>query len=106
MKKFNCKQCGHCCIDITGAYCTCVCEEDRERWEEEEERWDILDYIIAGDLWINPRTGEDISRCPWIRKLPNKDKYICRIHDTKPKHCRDYPLSKKHALRTGCRGFE
>jgi Fe-S-cluster containining protein len=44
-----------------------------------------------------------IKRCPWLRKLPNQDKYICRIHDLKPEHCRAYPKSRKHALKTGCR---
>ena len=49
------------------------------------------------DIWISPVTGEDVQRCPWLRKLPNKEKYICRIHDVKPEHCRAYPKSKKHA---------
>ena len=51
-------------------------------------------------------TGEDVKRCPWLRKLPNQEKFICRIHDVKPEHCRAYPKSMKHALKTGCRGFE
>jgi Fe-S-cluster containining protein len=57
-------------------------------------------------LWISPAKGDDVKRCPWLRKLPNQDKYICRIHDVKPEHCRAYPKSRKHALKTGCRGFE
>ena len=104
MEKFKCIQCGHCCLNMNDAYATSAYEEDIARWEE-EKRWDILEYIDVGDLWVSPRTGEDVSRCPWLRKLPNKDKYICRIHHTKPKHCRDYPDSKKHAMRTGCKGF-
>jgi hypothetical protein len=104
MEKYQCIQCGHCCLDLYDAFCTSAYEEDLVRWEE-EGRWDILDYIVWADLWISPRTGKEVNRCPWLRKLPNKDKYICRIHDTKPKHSRDYPKSKKHALRTGCKGF-
>ena len=42
----------------------------------------------------------------WWRKLPGKEKYICRIDDVKPVHCRRYPQSRKHAEETGCRGFE
>jgi hypothetical protein len=91
-------------MNLSGAYECTADEEDLERWER-DGRQDILDYVVFGDLWISPRTGEDLTRCPWRRKLPNKDKYIYRIHDSKPKHCRDYPLSKKHALLTGCRGF-
>ncbi|MBT4377022.1 hypothetical protein HOD29_06630 [archaeon] len=58
------------------------------------------------DIWISPKTRDDVSRCPWLRKLPKQEKYICRIQDLKPTHCRMYPQSKKHAEKTGCRGFE
>ena len=78
-------------------------------------RNDILDWVdpihvsdgkYVYDIWINPVTGEDVARCPWLRKLPNQAKYICRIHDVKPEHCRAYPRARKHAQETGCRGFE
>lgn len=104
MEKFKCIQCGHCCLNLSDAYCASADARDMIRWEE-EDRWDILDHIVWGDLWISPNTGEELNRCPWLRKLPNKNKYNCRIHDTKPQHCRNYPKSKKHALRTGCKGF-
>ena len=104
MERFKCIQCGHCCLNLYDSYCTTAYEEDLIRWEE-EGRWDILGYINGGDLWISPKTGEDVTRCPWLRKLPRTEKYSCRIHDTKPRHCKDYPKSKKHALRTGCKGF-
>jgi len=103
MEKFRCIQCGHCCLELD-AHNTSAQEEDVVRWKK-EGRWDILEYVVAGDLWISPRTNRDVNRCPWLRKLPNKNRYICRIHDTKPKHCREYPKSKKHALQTGCKGF-
>jgi len=87
--------------------------EDIELWEK-EWRDDILAWVVnvstedfpIWDVWIRPTTGEDVVRCPWLRKLPNKNKYICRIHDVKPKHCREYPKSRKHAEETGCKGFE
>ncbi|HKI47776.1 MAG TPA: hypothetical protein VKA69_00500, partial [Desulfobacteria bacterium] len=78
------------------------------------DRTDILawvDIISLGeshqvyDIWINPRTGDDVARCPWLRKLPGINKYICRIQDMKPEHCREYPLSREHATETGCPGF-
>lgn len=104
MENFGCIQCGHCCLNLNDSYCTSAHEEDILRWKE-EGRLDILEYVMAGDLWVSPRTGRDVDRCPWLRKLPKKNKYICKIHDTKPKHCREYPKSKKHALKTGCKGF-
>jgi Fe-S-cluster containining protein len=113
-KDFNCKQCGNCCLNLSGAIDVCATEEDIRLWEE-NDRADILEWVDAipmgedhyvYDIWISPRTGDDVTRCPWLRKLPNKDKYICRIQDIKPEHCRKYPLSKKHAKDTGCLGFE
>ena len=76
-------------------------------------RDDILewtDMIDCGDgervydIWISPRTGDDVSRCPWLRKLPKQNKYICRIQGVKPKVCREYPKTEKHAKETGCKG--
>jgi Fe-S-cluster containining protein len=57
------------------------------------------------NTWINPKTGEYVNRCPWLRKLPKQNKYICRIHETKPEHCRNFPKSKRHALDNDCKGF-
>jgi Fe-S-cluster containining protein len=112
-KDFECKQCGNCCLNLTDAICTCVSEEDVQRWHA-GEREDILEWVVpiglghlcVHDIWISPRTGDSVSRCPWLRKVRGKDTYICRIQDTKPEHCRTYPLSRKHAEETGCRGFE
>ena len=113
-KNFNCKQCGNCCLNLRDAFETCVSDEDLQLWEQ-KGRDDILEWVdsiplgndqYVHDIWISPITGDDVQRCPWLRKLPNKDKYICMIHDVKPTHCRLYPKSRKHAKETGCRGFE
>jgi Fe-S-cluster containining protein len=108
MEKFKCVQCGHCCLNLSDAYQTSVPDSDIIRWEL-ENRYDILEWVdsFAGlnDIWVNPKTGESVSRCPWLRKLPKKDKYICKIHETKPKHCLNFPKSKRHALDNGCKGF-
>jgi len=111
LKDFKCKQCGNCCLNLSDAFTTCAFEEDIQLWER-EGREDILAWVYpiqlgsecVYDLWINPETGEDAERCPWLKKLP-KNKYICKIHDVKPKHCRDYPKSKKHAEDTDCKRF-
>ncbi len=46
--------CGNCCLNLNDSCCTTADEEDLLRWEE-EERWDILDYIDGGDLWISQK---------------------------------------------------
>lgn len=89
-------------------------EADIEMWEE-AGRYDILETadvvqlddgtIIGTDLWFSPRTGEDLLRCPWVRKVRNEDRYICRIYDLRPEICRNYPVSRKHRDETGCPGY-
>jgi Fe-S-cluster containining protein len=109
---FKCRQCGHCCINVSGAFAACATEADIERWEA-AGRDDILEWvepIAVGnervyDIWVNPKTGDDVSRCPWLRKVPGKERYLCRIHDLKPDHCGRYPQSRKHADETGCPGY-
>ena len=108
MEKFKCVQCGHCCLDLSDAYQTSVPETDIKRWKR-EQRFDILEWVgpFEGmdEIWISPKTGEYVNRCPWLRKLPKQNKYICRIHETKPEHCRNFPKSKRHAKDNGCKGF-
>jgi Fe-S-cluster containining protein len=107
-KRFACTQCGHCCLNL-GAFQTCATEADIALWEE-HGRDDILEWVeeIAPgiyDIWMNPQTGGDVSRCPWLRKSLRQNKYICRIQDMKPEICRNYPHSRKKAEETGCPGF-
>jgi Fe-S-cluster containining protein len=115
---FRCKQCGRCCLDLCDAYQASASDEDIELWtargREDILRW--VSFIPVGkdesgklhyvyDIWISPRTGDYVDRCPWLRKLPKKDQYVCRIHEVKPQLCRDFPISREHAEATGCRGF-
>lgn len=84
--RFVCQQCGHCCLNLSDAIATCATEADVRRWEA-AGRDDILvwvDPIAVGDahvydIWINPKTGEDVRRCPWLRKVRGADRYVCRI---------------------------
>ncbi len=113
LKSFKCKQCGQCCLNLLDAFTTCATDADFQMWER-EGRYDILEWVdtiqlgdhCIHDIWISPVTHDDVKRCPWLRKLPNQDKYVCRIHDMKPEHCRNYPKSREHALETGCPGFD
>lgn len=65
-----------------GAYQTCATEADIALWEE-NGRDDILEWVLdiapgVYDIWMHPETGDYVSRCPWLRKLPRQEKYICR----------------------------
>ncbi len=101
-------------MNLYDAFSTSANEDDIRMWED-EGRDDILDWVdpihVGGDqyvydIWLSPITGEDVTRCPWLRKLTNQNRYFCRIHKVKSEHCRAYPRSLKHAQKTGCRGFD
>ncbi len=69
--------------------------EDYVRWKH-QRRWDILRYAWIpklsdgwGDLWIDPATGEDVRRCPFLKRS-FQGKYVCGIEDTKPRICREF----------------
>lgn len=106
-KQFKCKRCGHCCKDFLGGYCNSV-GLDYINFLEENGRGDILKWIcqISDDIydyWIHPRIGDDVSKCPWLKKEGKI--YTCKIQGYKPPICANYPLSKTHAKETGCKGF-
>ena len=103
VRKFKCKQCGRCCLRY-GA-CLQATDEDIEMWEL-GGREDILEWVNPfGDLWINLKKDREAKRCPWLRKLPRKNKYICRINNLKPEVCREYPVDKRQAVSDKCRGI-
>jgi Fe-S-cluster containining protein len=106
---FVCKQCGHCCLNMSGGYCHSVGIGQIRKWRKRKRR-DILKWVCAigagiYDVWISPVTGEDVDRCPWLRKMPNQNKYRCRIQEDKTDVCRDFPHSRKQAEDAGCKGY-
>ena len=111
---FVCKQCGNCCLNLGDAIQFPVLQADVDLWKE-NLRYDIFAWVSVTELgngqrfydaWINPVTHEPVDRCPWLRKLPNQDKYTCGIHGLKPSHCRNYPQSRIHAGKTGCKAYD
>jgi len=112
-KGFNCRRCGHCCLTLVDAYRGCVSDGDLDRWRT-AGRADLLSRIDSLDLgrgnilhlaWIDPETGEDAERCPWLLDLPEGAGHLCGIESIKPDHCRRFPQNRRHALQTGCPGY-
>lgn len=111
--KFNCRRCGHCCQQLIDAYNGCVSDADLERWRQ-AGRHDLLERVQTLDLgrgnrlhlaWIDPATGEEVERCPWLVGDSTMGGFSCSIDAIKPDHCRAYPEHRQHALATGCPGF-
>ena len=111
MERFSCRQCGNCCIFLD--YHDALTPADVKQWER-IGRQDILDWVGVSRtsngkpiyrIWVEAATGKRVRQCPFLEHLPAQNRWICRIHDVKPRICREYPVSRKHGLMTGCPGF-
>lgn len=109
---FTCHGCGHCCLTLVDACNGCVSDADLLRWAGRD---DLLARIKTLDLgrgnllhtaWLDPETGDDVERCPWLLDRLDRKGHLCAIDDIKPDHCRDYPADRQHAEATGCHGFQ
>jgi Fe-S-cluster containining protein len=104
----NCKQCGKCCKWYSDTRLFYIELEDYDRWII-NDREDILYYIRRDSEgvmvgWIDPETEIEVDLCPFLEEI-TKDRFICSIHDTKPKHCRKYPLNDHQSKEIGCPGY-
>ena len=99
----DCNQCGKCCIHYADGGLS-ASPSEIEQWET--HRPEIAAYVGAGRIWISPITGKQMVRCPWLRKLPRQDKYICRIYHDRPDDCRHYPVDIDQMLRDDCEMLE
>lgn len=112
MEDFQCRQCGRCCRALD--YRKEVTAEDVARWRS-LGRTDILERVgiferdgreTAYRIWMIPGTTERAEICPFLHHVSSENRWVCRIHDVKPAICRQYPFTRKHALMTGCPGFQ
>lgn len=110
--KFDCRRCGHCCLQLVDAYNGCLSDADLKRFRA-AGRLDLLAWVQTIDLgrgnllhsaWVDPATGDDVERCPWLENLPEGAGYACAINELKPDHCRRYPQHRRHGRQTGCPG--
>ena len=108
-KDFKCQQCGKCCISYYDVSEITFTDQDYQRFIGSDQP-NILEYIesipigngqFIHDGWFTPKTGMEVDRCPWLRKLPNKNKYKCKIYELRPDVCRAYPQirQKKDAIK-------
>ena len=45
-------------------------------------------------------------RCPWLRKLPKQNKYMCRIYYDRPDDCKHYPVNIEQMVKDECEMLE
>ena len=104
-----CTQCGRCCTNPSFMKTLPATGDDVKRWRK-GGRADILEWCSVlgddanpyADLWISPRTGDEASRCPFVRKIRGQDRYTCTIYNTRPEVCRAYPISVDNMKAVDC----
>jgi Fe-S-cluster containining protein len=99
----DCNQCGKCCT-LYGNGGLSVTDTEIDGWET--YRPEIAEYVSGGKIWISPVTGKQMLRCPWLRKLPRQNKYVCRIYFDRPDDCKYYPVTIEQMINDDCEMLE
>jgi Fe-S-cluster containining protein len=99
----ECNQCGKCCINYSNGGLSASASEI-DFWED--TRPDIFRYVNNGNIWMDPDTGEPLTRCPWLKKIPGQHKYTCEIYYHRPDDCRFYPVSIEDMINDECEMLE
>jgi Fe-S-cluster containining protein len=55
---------------------------------------------------MSPDTGKQLELCPWLRKLPDQNKYICAIYYDRPDDCKYYPVTIEQMVKDECEMLE
>lgn len=99
----DCNQCGKCCTNYGGGGLS-VTASEIDWWET--YRPEIARYVRDGEIWFCPDTGEQLTKCPWLTKLPGQNKYSCRIYYDRPDDCKYYPVDIEQMVRDDCEMLE
>ena len=99
----ECNQCGKCCTKYSNGGLS-VSASEIEFWDV--FRPEIYNYVGGGKIWMSPDTGEQMALCPWLKKLPDQDKYSCDIYYDRPDDCKYYPVTIEQMISDGCEMLE
>jgi uncharacterized protein len=99
----ECNQCGKCCTKYGNGRLSATTSEI--------ELWDIFNpdiyrYVNDGKIWMDPETGKQLERCPWLRKGPDENIYTCVIYYDRPDDCKQYPVTIEQMLNDECEMLE
>ena len=97
-----CNHCGKCCINYSNGGLS-ASAADIEWWEV--FRPDIYRYVSGGEIWMDPVTGQQLTRCPWLGELSD-GKYGCGIYNDRPEDCRLYPVLVEQMVKDECEMLE
>jgi Fe-S-cluster containining protein len=99
----DCNQCGKCCTKYSNGGLSASANEI-DLWDKFKP--DIYRYVSGGKIWMSPDTGKQLELCPWLRILPNQNKYICDIYYDRPDDCKSYPVTIDQMVKDECEMLE
>lgn len=99
----DCNQCGKCCTQYSDGGLSAT-EDEIDFWEL--FRPNIAEYVANGKIWMDPKTGRQLTLCPWLRKLPGQEKYSCDIYYDRPDDCKLYPVKVEQMIADECEMLE
>ena len=95
----ECNQCGKCCTKY-GNGGLFASESDIEYWSSFKP--EIFKYVSDGEIWFSPDTGKQLQGCPWLRKIPDRNLYVCDIYFARPEDCKHYPVTIEQMIKDEC----
>lgn len=99
----DCNQCGKCCTKYADGGLAATPEEI-DWWST--FRPEIARFARDGKIWRHPETGEQLERCPWLRKVDGAQRYTCDIYHDRPDDCRHYPVKIDQMVEDECEMLE
>ena len=99
----ECNQCGKCCTKYGNGGLSASTHEI-EWWDNFKPN--IYRYTRNGKIWMHPETGEQLTRCPWLRKVPKQNIYTCDIYFDRPDDCKFYPVTIEQMISDECEMLE
>ena len=55
---------------------------------------------------MDPNSGKQLERCPWLRQQPNSNIYTCDIYYDRPDDCKFYPVTIEQMINDECEMLE
>jgi Fe-S-cluster containining protein len=105
-----CNQCGKCCLRYGDGGLSA--SSDEIAWWQ-TFRPEIARYARGGEIWMDPESGNRLSRCPFLEQETRVTgdqneavRYTCSIYHDRPDDCRHYPVVVEEMLRDGCEMLE
>ena len=96
-----CNSCGKCCIKYGNGGLS-ASAEDLKSWDL--FRPELLEYTVGEKIWMDPKSGQQIERCPWLEK--DGPRYTCAIYYDRPEDCSLYPASIGDMINDECEMLE